>query len=199
MFTMRTPEENARELCTAIGQRIRSTRIQKKLTLDQLSTRTGFAKSYLSQIENLRREPPISTLSKIAYVLGIDVFFLLTGEIRKNDQHGISIVRSTERKVATRVFGKLGYIYESISHKRLDRLMDGYVVTTGFEFPPEPHAHEGEELVYVLEGAQELFYNGEIHEVRKGDCIYLDATKPHYSRSIGNRPGKVLVVFSSKK
>ncbi len=196
---MRTPEERAREICTAIGQRIKSTRIKNKLTLDQLSARTGFAKSYLSQIENIKREPPISTLSKIAYVLEIDVFFLLTGEIRQNDQQGISIVKFSERRTATRAFGKMGYIYESICHKRLDRRMDAYVVTTGFEFPPEPHTHEGEELVYVLEGSQELFYNGKLYRVRKGDCIYLDSTKPHYSRSIGGRPGKVLVVFSSKK
>jgi len=196
---MRTPEENAREICTAIGQRIRSVRKKKKLTLDQLSAKTGFAKSYLSQIENLKREPPISTLAKIAYVLEIDVFFLLTGEIRQDDQLGVAIVRPSERKVATRAFGTLGYVYESICHKKADRLMDAYIVTTGFEFPPEPLTHEGQELVYVLDGEQELFYNGKVYEVSAGDCIYLDSTKPHYSRSIGDRPGKVLVVFSSKR
>lgn len=196
---MRTPEENAREICTAIGQRIRSVRKKKKLTLDQLSAKTGFAKSYLSQIENLKREPPISTLAKIAYVLEIDVFFLMTGEIRQDDQQGVAIVRPSERKVATRAFGTLGYVYESICHKKADRLMDAYIVTTGFEFPPEPLTHEGQELVYVLDGEQELFYNGKVYEVSAGDCIYLDSTKPHYSRSIGDRPGKVLVVFSSKR
>lgn len=196
---MRTPEESAREICIAIGQRIRSIRKKRKFTLDQLSAKTGFAKSYLSQIENLKREPPISTLTKIAYILEIDVFFLLTGKIRQDDQQGLAIVKTSERRTATRAFGKLGYIYESISHKNADRLMDGYIVTTGFEFPPEPLTHEGQELVYVLEGRQEFFYNGKVYEVGAGDCIYLDSTKPHYSRSIGDRPGKVLVVFSSKR
>jgi mannose-6-phosphate isomerase-like protein (cupin superfamily) len=127
------------------------------------------------------------------------MYFLMTGEIRQNDQQGIAIVKSSERRTATRAFGKLGYIYESVCHKYFDRLMDAYVVTTGFEFPPEPHTHEGEELVYVLEGSQELFYNGKLYEVSAGDCIYFDSTRLHYSRSIGDRPGKVLVVFSSKK
>lgn len=196
---MRTPEENAREICTAIGQRIRLIRKKRKFTLDQLAAKTGFAKSYLSQIENLKREPPISTLTKIAFILEIDVFFLLTGETRQSDQQGIAIVRPTERNVVARAFGTIGYVYESICHKRVDRLMDAYIVTTGFEFPPEPLTHEGQELVFVLEGRQELFYNGKVYEVSAGDCIYLDSTKPHYSRSIGDRPGKVLVVFTSKR
>ena len=196
---MGTPEEDARKICSAIGQRIKSIRIKRNLTLDQLSAKTGFAKSYLSQIENLKREPPISTLTKIAYMLEIDAFFLLTGETRQDDQQGIAIVRPSERRSAARAFGKFGYLYESVSHKKADRLMDGYVVTTGFEFPPEPLTHEGQELVYVLEGRQEFFYNGKVYEVSAGDCIYLDSSKPHYSRSIGDRPGKVLVVFSSKR
>jgi transcriptional regulator with XRE-family HTH domain len=196
---MRTPEESAREICTAIGHRIRSIRKKRKLTLDQLSVKTGFAKSYLSQIENLKREPPISTLTKIAYLLEIDVFYLLTGEIRQEDQQGVAIVKPSKRKAVARAFGNLGYIYESVSHEYADRLMDGYVVTMGFEFPPEPLTHEGQELIYVLEGRAEFFYNGKVYEVGEGDCIYLDSTKPHYSRSIGGRPGKVLVVFSSKR
>lgn len=74
------PEKKAQEICKAIGQRIRALRQAKGLTLDELARRTGFAKSYLSQIENLKREPPISTLTKIAFVLGVDIFFLISGE-----------------------------------------------------------------------------------------------------------------------
>ncbi len=196
---MRTQDEEVRDICIAIGRRIRSIRQDKQMTLDELAKRTGFAKSYLSQIETLKREPPISTLAKIAYVLDIDVFFLLTGEVRQEEGHGIAIVKPAERRAVPRPFGNFGYVYESITHKKADRLMDGYIVTTGFEFPPEPLTHEGQELVYVLEGRQEFYYDGEIYMVEAGDCYYYDSNKPHYSRSIGDRPGKVLVVFASKK
>jgi transcriptional regulator with XRE-family HTH domain len=192
-------EEKARDICTAIGRRIRAIRQEKRMTLDELATRTGYAKSYLSQIETVKREPPISTLAKIAYVLGVDVFFLLTGEIRQEEKQSITIVKPAERMIVPRPFGSFGYVYESITHKKADRLMDGYVVTAGFEFPPEPMTHEGQELVYVLEGRLESFYDGEIHVVEEGDCYYYDSNKPHYSRSIGDKPGKLLVVFASKK
>jgi len=73
-------EEQARNICIAIGKRIRSIRHERRMTLDEMANKTGFAKSYLSQIETLKREPPISTLTKIAFVLGVDVLFLISGE-----------------------------------------------------------------------------------------------------------------------
>jgi transcriptional regulator with XRE-family HTH domain len=82
---MRNPERDAKDICAAIGRRIKAIRQEKRLTLDQVAAKTGFAKSYLSQIENLKREPPISTLTKIAFVLGVDIFFLISGEVRQSD------------------------------------------------------------------------------------------------------------------
>lgn len=191
-------KENAQEICNAIGRRIRSIRQGKKMTLDDLARKTGFAKSYLSQIENLKREPPISTLAKIAYVLNVDVFHLLTGEVRQAEDD-FSIVKPYERKNVPRFFGQFGYVYESLNYKKADRLMDGFVVATGFEFPPEPLTHEGQELVYILEGRHEFFYDGKIYEVNEGDCLCYNSNKPHYSRSVGDKKGKVLVVFANKK
>jgi transcriptional regulator with XRE-family HTH domain len=196
---MSNPEEIAKDICTAIGQRIRAIRQKKRLTLDDLAVRTGFAKSYLSQIETLKREPPISTLAKIAYVLEVDIFFLLSGEIRQDEDRDFSLIRVSDRRIIPRPFGKFGYVYESISYRKANRLMDGFVVTTGFEFPTEPMTHEGQELVYVLEGRHEFFYDGKIYEVGEGDCYCFNSNKPHYSRSLGDKPGKMLVVFASEK
>ncbi|HOE18841.1 MAG TPA: XRE family transcriptional regulator [Syntrophorhabdaceae bacterium] len=192
-------EEQARNICIAIGKRIRGIRNEKRMTLDEMAAKTGFAKSYLSQIETLKREPPISTLAKIAYVLGVDVFFLLTGEARDDEDRDFSLVKVPERRIVHRPFGKYGYVYESISYKKANRLMDAFVVTTGFEFPTEPLTHKGQELIYVLEGRQEFFYDGNIYEVGEGDCYCFESNKPHYSRSIGDKPGKVLLVFASEK
>ena len=52
-------EQERKQICSAIGERIRTARKEKDLTLDVLATRTGFSKSYLSQIENTKREPTI--------------------------------------------------------------------------------------------------------------------------------------------
>ena len=188
-----------KELYTAIGQRIRNVRHDKGLSLDELAKRTGFAKSYLSQIENLKREPSLSALSQIAHVLEVDVLFLLSGEKQNSGVQSFTIVKKGERKTVNRPLGSLAYIYDSITYKKQDRLMEGYIVTMGLEFPPEPFVHEGQELVYGLEGTHEFVYDGKTYLLEEGDCYYFDSNKPHFGRSVGEKLGKVLVVFASKK
>jgi len=188
-----------KELYTEIGKRIRQLRLDMGYSLEEFAKRTGFAKSYLSQIENLKREPSISALSQIAYVLGVDLLFLLSGESQDSVIKKFTIVKENERKTVHRPPGSLSYIYESITYKKQDRLMEGFVVTMGFEFPPEPFVHEGQELAYVLEGKQEFIYDGRAYLLEEGDCYCFDSNRPHYGRSIGDKPCKVLVVFAARK
>jgi len=189
----------AKELYSRIGERIRVLRQEKGFSLNDLALRAGFAKSYLSQIENLKREPSISALSQIAHVLEVDVLFLLTGEIQDSGSQSLTIVKKGERKTVNRPSGSIAYIYDSITYKKPDRLMEGYIVTIGSEFPPEPFVHEGQELAFVLEGTQELVYDGKTYVIEEGDCLYFDSNKPHIFRSVGEKPVKVLVVFTAKK
>jgi XRE family transcriptional regulator of biofilm formation len=61
-----------------IGQNISSIRKQRGYTLSELSERTGISKSYLSNIErNLKQNPSIHVMEKIALVLKVDLKTLL--------------------------------------------------------------------------------------------------------------------------
>jgi len=192
-------EARTKELYTMIGERIRALRQEKEMSLNELSKRAGFAKSYLSQIENLKREPSISALSQVAQVLEVDVLFLISGETQTPVAQNFTIVKKGERKTVNRPSSGIAYIYDSITYKKQDRLMEGFIVTIGFEFPPEPFVHEGQELTYVLEGTHEFVYDGKTHLLEEGDCYYFDSNKPHYARAIGEKQGKVLVVFTAKR
>jgi transcriptional regulator with XRE-family HTH domain len=195
---MKYAEQQAKEMWKSITQRIKALRKEQSITLDELAKKTGFAKSYLSQIENLKREPPISTLTKIAYVLNVDIIFLLTGELQRESEEGLTIVKPAERRVVMRPDGSPEYKYESLTFRNPNSLIDAYLLTAGFEFPREPVVHEGEELTFMLEGKQEFIYNGKSHIVEVGDCYLFDSSKPHYSKSIGDKPARFLVVFTSK-
>ncbi len=64
-----------------IGNRIQKLRQQKRLSLTELSHRSGVAKSYLSSIErNLQRNPSIEILQKLAPELGVDIHSLVSEE-----------------------------------------------------------------------------------------------------------------------
>jgi len=175
----------AKELYTRIGERIRVLRQEKDFSLSDLARRTGFAKSYLSQIENLKREPSISALSQIAHVLEVDILFLLTGEVQDSGSQSLTIVKKGERKTVNRPPGSLAYTYDSVTYKKQDRLMEGFIVTIGSEFPQEPFVHDGQELTYVLEGTHEFVYDGKSYLLEEGDCYYFDSNRPHYGRAVG--------------
>ncbi|WP_307555768.1 helix-turn-helix domain-containing protein [Paenibacillus sp. V4I5] len=65
-------------MITMIGQNISSIRKQRGYTLSELSERTGISKSYLSNIErNLKQNPSIHVMEKIALVLKVDLKMLL--------------------------------------------------------------------------------------------------------------------------
>jgi transcriptional regulator with XRE-family HTH domain len=191
--------DRTKQLFTAIGQRIRAIRQEKGLSLNELAKRTGFAKSYLSQIENLKREPSISALSQVAHILGVDVLYLLSGEMQNGGDQSLTFVKKNERKLVNRPTGSIAYAYESLTYKKKDRVMEAYIVTIGSEYPPEPFVHAGQEITYVLDGSHEFTYDGKTYNFEEGDCYYFDSNKPHYSRSLDNRPGRLLVVFTGEK
>ncbi len=192
-------EREKDDVLKGIASKIKHLRRRQGLSVNTLAERTGFAKSYLSQIENCKREPAIGTLVTIARALGVSVFSLIDGEKSIDDEESLLVVKPLERRRVTIPFQSADTVYESINYRAKDKAMDAYVLTPGFEFPTEAWPHEGQELVYVLEGRQELVYNGRSYVLNEGDACYFDAGKRHYARSIGDKLSKNLVVYTTKK
>jgi len=65
-----------------IGDRIKSFRIEKQLTLVQLSDLIGISHGSLSGLENNKSKPSAETLSNFCLHTDIDIEWLLTGEER---------------------------------------------------------------------------------------------------------------------
>jgi transcriptional regulator with XRE-family HTH domain len=188
-------ERESKAFQKSISQRIREVRGVKGWTLDKLADVTGLSKGYLSQIENCDKVPTINTLTKISFGFGMDVKTLITGEQNDIPPAKCTVVRSRERERAIDPRFASAHIYESVTHKKRNRTMDAYVITFGPELPKDYMVHEGEELVFALEGRHEMIYDGQSMIIEPGDCIYFESNRPHNARSLDNRPAKVLVVF----
>jgi transcriptional regulator with XRE-family HTH domain len=190
-------DKEAEHIWKEIAFKIRELRSDRGLSVSALAKKAGFTKSYLSQIENHKREPTIGALVKIARALGVNVFYLM-GEEKPVEEEPLVVVKHQDRQTITSPSRLANTIYESINYKKKDRLMDAYIITTGFEFTVEPMAHEGQELIFVLEGKQEFVYNGKSQILEEGDCCYFDSSKMHYARSVGEKISKALIVFTMK-
>ena len=63
-----------------LSRNIRSTRLAQKMTVEQLATRSGFSKGFISQVENFRLTPSLNALNKITEALGIPLADLFQQE-----------------------------------------------------------------------------------------------------------------------
>jgi transcriptional regulator with XRE-family HTH domain len=196
---LRDLEKERIELCRSIGQRIQSIRKQKHLTLGDVAKKVGFSSSYMSQIENLKREPSIGTIIKISHVLGVEALFLITGGLPDSEQSDdFCIVRKMERKIMPDAFRHMNFSYESLAYKKKDRLMDAYIIEVGFDFPKHSKPWNGETFFFVLEGTHEMMYDGKSYILNEGDSCYINASKPNMGRSLGSKPSKLLLLFTMK-
>jgi transcriptional regulator with XRE-family HTH domain len=197
-FAVEETEQQTKIIFQAISDRIRENRKQQGLTMEDLAKKAGFTKSYLSQIENTKREPTIGTLVTIANALGISIFSLI-GSDGSEDADPIIVKADERRRVGIPSSTSLGNTLESVNFRKKDRLMDAYVLTSSPDFSEKVRAHEGEELIFILEGKTEFIYDGKIYLLEEGDCCSFDARKPHQGRSIGDKPSKSLIVFTHRR
>jgi len=163
------------------------------LTLQKLEGKTGFTKGYLSRIEKSEKSPPLSTLGIIARALGITISFLV-GEGEKQTSFGI--VRKGERPLVARRGAALDYSYEAVAHTFPNKKMEPFILT----LPLKPkkktiHQHEGEELLFVLEGTMKFLLGNREYILEEGDCIYFDSGIRHFGESAGRKEAKCFMVI----
>ncbi|MEV6197812.1 cupin domain-containing protein [Streptomyces sp. NPDC051920] len=59
------------------------------------------------------------------------------------------------------------------------------------------HSHNCDEHVTILEGEAEVVVDGEVTKLRRFDTTYVPSPVPHLFRNIGDRPLRILWVYSS--
>jgi quercetin dioxygenase-like cupin family protein len=60
-----------------------------------------------------------------------------------------------------------------------------------------PHSHPGiEQVCYLLEGRARAEVGGESCEMEPGDCCFFPPDMPHVFTVTGDKPAKVLVIYS---
>lgn len=178
-----------------LAQRIRTLRLDRRMTLEEVASQTGLTRSWLSKVENFRVTPSLPALGKIAEALGISVSELVEG---LDEKPLLVVVRKSERKEVERDrSNKNTTVYHSLAHKRPNRMMDPFLL----KMPPgvareEALAHSGEEFLTVISGTVDFEYDDEVFKLKSGDSLYFDANVPHRLINSSERVAQVLCVFS---
>ena len=176
-----------------VNKRLKDFRERRKMTLLELAQKTGFSKGYLSKIENTSKAPPVSTLITLSKVLNVSISEIF-GEAQERDP--ACLVKKDERRMMARDGSVFGYAYETLAHKYPNKHMEPFVVTLPSTVK-QNHVfqHEGEEMVFMLEGRMKVFHGDKEFLVEEGDCIYFDARVPHHAVCQGKKEVKFLMVI----
>ena len=178
-----------------LGKRIRCMRLKRAITLQQLASRTNLSKSLLSKIENGKVSSPVSTLFTIAKALNTKITYFFSDQ---DENLPIILVRKNERRQFHRINARFGYTYESLGYKRKEKLMEPFILYMDKKSARNvTFSHPGEEILFMLEGTWEFKHGDQKLTLKKGDCIYFDASVPHSGKPIGNKPIKAFMVICS--
>ena len=182
-----------------VGRRVRQFREHKGLTLTDLAQRTGLPEEFLADIEAEAASPPLGVLVKLGKALGMKMGTL----IASGEDRAFTVVRASERQAMSRFASQrgtaYGYSYQALAPKKKNRSMEPFVVTldqAGQDVPPS--SHEGEEFIFVLDGALEALVGDALEILGPGDSIYYDSNEPHLLRPHGEGSAQILAVIYSQ-
>lgn len=175
---------------TVIGDRLRELRRGRNLTLRRLSEMTGLSTALLSQIENGRTDPSVTSLRKLAAVFDADLASLF----HEPEAPDVHVSRPGER---FRMAAPAGLItYERLTPGRGDLEMLRADLAPGDVSAETPWGHPSTEIAYVLTGEVEVTIGEGTHTVAAGESVTFDSRQPHRYANRTDAPAAVLIVVT---
>lgn len=171
----------------SVGSRIKKSRRENKITLENVANETGFAVEHLKAIESGTIIPSVGAVLQISRVLKIDSGVLL------RDEAELRIKREKAYQVRTD-----NYEYETLTPGAQDKHLKAFLVTID---PRQEHkgvgyCHEGEEFVYVLSGQIELMVGDHKNILKENESLHFNSGIRHLIRNPGKTATELLVVIS---
>lgn len=179
----------------ALGERIRTAREMRGLSLDDISSRTGIDAATLNRIELNEMVPPLGQLIRLGKALDMKMGYFISPGVDKP----MTVVRRGRGQAVAR-YGKkksqqYGYTYESLAPEKANRIMEPFIVTLLPTDTEEFSAHDGQEFIYVLEGEMKVQVGDQTELLHPGDAIYYDSSQPHLVKTATRTKTTILAVL----
>jgi transcriptional regulator with XRE-family HTH domain len=167
-----------------IGEKIRSIRKNKNLTIVELSEKINVTSGYISQIERDLISPSLSVLKRLSQALDVPLSVLF---LDKSDTDVVTIPQNERTKVKlNNINVELEFITPLL--KNGDKAgCEAFL----FRLNPKTWAsnhgiiHDSKECIYVLRGEIECHVGDKIYTISKGDSIIVPENNNHmiYNRN----------------
>lgn len=185
----------------ALGERLRSIRNGRSLTLADAARITGTGASSLSKIETGQMSPTYDMLQKIVRGLDIDLVDLFDTRPHELPRGRRDITRSGTGRPHKTPRYEHELLATELSHKKFfpfrSKITARAPQLSALDNSDNESSHAGEEFVYVLSGAVELHTDSYAPvRLEVGDSVYFDSGMRHAVISVSEEDAFVLWVAS---
>ncbi len=168
-----------------VGALIRARRRQQHMTLMALGEAAEVSVGYLSQVERDHATPSLGTLAQIARALGVSIDYFVGSPATHN-----ALTRDGERNRFS--LDGSSIIYERLGADFPGNQLSSFLMTVPPGYRSETVAHEGEEILFVLEGAITQMLDEEEMVMNAGDSLHFRGNRPHSWSNHTDKPARLL-------
>lgn len=168
-----------------LGGLIRQRRKKLSMTMQDLATTAGVSVGYVSQIERDMAVPSLGTLAQIADALSVEVEYFVKSQ---KPTDAISWAEGRQQFF----MGGSSVRYEAVTNQYPGSEISSFILNVPAGYASETVSHEGEEIIFVLEGMIHQVLDGQTFEMRSGDCLHFDGATPHSWSNSTDHEARVL-------
>lgn len=188
------PAADHRSLEKALGGQIRLLRRKHDLSVSDLANAAGISLGMMSKIENGQISPSLTTVQSLASALSVPISSLFASVEERQD---CSFVPAGQGVSIERRGTKVGHNYQLLGHLlRGDMVVEPYLITLHENAVPyTSFAHEGIELIYMIEGELIYRHGGETYHLHPGDTMMFDSGAQHGPEKLLAHPMRYLSII----
>lgn len=179
---------DAQAAAPTLGMKLRQRRKQTGMTLQEVAAKASLSIGFVSQVERDLSAPSLSSLIGLAGALGARVEEF----VRSPDTPG-PISRHRQRATYT-TGGTAGPAYERVSDDFPGRQISSVIITLPPRYTAEAISHDGEELMYVIDGHVQCTIDGVTRTLSPGDSVHFPSKLSHCTSNPEDVPAHVLWV-----
>lgn len=174
----------------SFGIALRELRQNRGWSLQELASRSGLSKTFLSRLETGDRQASIAAVLTLARIFGVSLASMFETQVATDP---CLIIRSNEVTPQSAD----GLTYTPLSNaERFFNLQPIHIVISPKRKGNDHFHHEGEEWLYVLSGRLTLSLAGKTYDLEPGDAAHFDSRRPHRLIARGPQNAEVLLVAS---
>lgn len=180
----------------SIGERLRSLRAERSLTILELAAKAGVSAGMISQIERNNSNPSVKTLQRLCAAFDLNLWELFEGPEQRSKADVPPFVRRKSQRPRI-VLGETRLVKELLSPRHDENLRFMFITMPPRSFSEEVLIGAGQKAGYVVTGVVDLTVGEHSTVMKEGDSFQFNSEEPHLIANNSDQEAKLLWIIST--